>query len=80
MISDVLSEAVSDIEEYLQDPVNYFEERDWIKNLVVRMTALRIYLDCPPNTDPQFLNALTRVENQNMLDEVLARRRIDIQR
>jgi hypothetical protein len=74
MISDVLSEAVSDIEEYLQDPRDYSKERDWIKNLVARMTALRVYLDCPPNTDPQFLEDLKRVESQYMLDQVLNQR------
>ena len=74
MISDVLSEAISDIEEYLQDPRDYSKERDWIKNLVARMTALRVYLECPPNTDPQFLADLKKVESQHMLDQVLNQR------
>jgi len=50
MISDVLSDAVHDIEEYLSlyDRTIYADTKDDIRKLLLEMTKMRIRLDFPP--------------------------------
>ena len=51
MISDVLSEAVADIRDYLADPITadcYTTVRGRIDALVADMEAVRVILDTPP--------------------------------
>jgi len=52
MISDVLSEAVRDIREYLKPPFGYTGDPEMmakITKVIAEMEALRIELDTPPS-------------------------------
>jgi hypothetical protein len=54
MISDVLSEAVSAIEDYERDlPQVYGEMAEEIAAVKAAMTALRVKLDTPPAPRPR---------------------------
>jgi hypothetical protein len=49
MISDVLCEALDEIERYQRDFSNaYGESKEAIEKVKAVMSALRSYLDCPP--------------------------------
>jgi hypothetical protein len=57
MISDVLFEAIQEIERYQTDPVFahcYVDMREWIDRVKVRMERLRRYLDSPDPRDDSY--------------------------
>jgi hypothetical protein len=57
MISDVLSDAVSDILDYLKDDHDYSGDRQQIAEVVLAMDRLRLSpgFDTPPNGTPPTL-------------------------